>query len=230
MTEQPSGTQLVYVGDAMCSWCWGFAPAIEQLRAEHDLDFRIILGGLRPGAAAQALDDHLRAYLLQVWKRVGAASGQSFDLEALERREASWVYDTELPAIAVAAMRAMQPDAEFDFFFRLQGAFYAEGIDITDRATYPPLLAEFDVDAGRFMASLDDPEVRQSAWDDFAEARRLGATGFPTTLLRIGDRWRMLAAGFQPYEQVDQILHAALDRFAPAEVAVGATCTLGEPC
>ncbi len=42
--------QLIYVGDPMCSWCWGFAPVkrrIEELchgRAEVSL----VVGGLEP--------------------------------------------------------------------------------------------------------------------------------------------------------------------------------------
>ncbi|MFQ5523922.1 MAG: DsbA family protein, partial [Acidimicrobiia bacterium] len=40
-------TKLIYVGDPMCSWCWGFAPEIEDLADEYPVE--VVVGGLRPG-------------------------------------------------------------------------------------------------------------------------------------------------------------------------------------
>ena len=203
---------IVYVGDPMCSWCWGFAPVLEQLVAEHDVDLKIVVGGLRPGQAAQPLSDRMKTFLLHHWEQVEAASGQPFNSASLAARDATWMYDTELPAVAMNAMRRIKPTAELAFFFTLQHAFYVDGIDITDSAAYPSLLDAYQVDPPGFVELLAAPEVRSAAWDDFAEARRLGATGFPTTLLDVDGRYRMLAAGYRPYAEVDQILHAALDR------------------
>jgi len=40
---------LIYVGDAMCSWCHGVAPRLDQLRSDHpELIFKLVMGGLRP--------------------------------------------------------------------------------------------------------------------------------------------------------------------------------------
>ena len=219
---------LVYVGDPMCSWCWGYAPVVERLVGEHDIGFRLIVGGLRPGPAAQPLNDHTKDFILHHWESVAAVSGQPFDRHAFAARPATWMYDTEGPAIAVVAMRNLHPERELAFFVRLQRAFYAEGIDITNAGAYASLLDD-DVDVEAFGTAVADEASRRGAWDDFAEARRLSATGFPTTLLKIGERRRMLAAGYQPYAQVDQILHAALDRFAPI-AGSSAVCRPGEPC
>jgi putative protein-disulfide isomerase len=223
-------TELVYVGDPMCSWCWGFAPVLQRIVATHRLRLHMVVGGLRPGAAAQPLTERLRAYLLHHWDNVAAASGQPFDRDALAARSSQWRYDTEPAAAAFVTMRRRRPEAELRFFTRLQRAFYAEGADLTDPGAYPPLLAEFPVDPDEFIAAMRSNEMRQAAWADFAEARRLGVTGFPTTFIRLGDRYRMIAAGYQPYEQVDQILHAVLDRQAP-EIAAGAACDMdGDEC
>ena len=213
----------------MCSWCWGFAPVLERLVAEHDLDLRIVVGGLRPGTAAEPLTDRMKGSLLHHWDQVQVASGQPFDREALADRDSSWRYDTELPAIAVTLMRQVDSADELRLFTTLQEAFYAKGIDITDPGVYPSLLADFDVDVSWFVAQLTAHDAKRGAWDDFAEARRLGASGFPTTLLAVGDRYRMLAAGYRPYAEVDQILHAALERFAPA-AAAGAACSVDGVC
>ena len=40
--------QLIYFADPMCSWCWGFSPAMEAVTAKYgdQLPVRLILGGL----------------------------------------------------------------------------------------------------------------------------------------------------------------------------------------
>ena len=52
---QPQGEpELIYVGDPMCSWCWGMAPALQAFAAhalQQELAFSVVLGGLRPGGA-----------------------------------------------------------------------------------------------------------------------------------------------------------------------------------
>ncbi|NPC76191.1 DsbA family protein, partial [Corallococcus exiguus] len=46
--EGPVG-EVLYVGDPMCSWCWGGSPGLLQLEAEalrRGIPFRIRVGGL----------------------------------------------------------------------------------------------------------------------------------------------------------------------------------------
>jgi len=40
---------IIYIGDPMCSWCYGFGPEISKIKAEFpEVDFQIVMGGLRP--------------------------------------------------------------------------------------------------------------------------------------------------------------------------------------
>lgn len=204
--------EFVYVGDPMCSWCWGFAPVLDAMSARYTLPIRTIVGGLRPGPSAEPLDEISRRTLAEHWRHVQEASGQPFDHAALQRE--NWVYDTELGAIGVVTMRHLDESATFAFFKRLQRAFYAERVDITDRAVYPNLLEGFDVDGDRFMELLGSGEMKREAWQDFAEARRLSATGFPTLLLRLDEEYLIVTRGYLPWETLEPALTAWLrDRF-----------------
>jgi putative protein-disulfide isomerase len=219
--------EFVYVGDPMCSWCWGFAPVLEQLEADYDIAMRTVVGGLRPGASAQPLDDGAKRTIAHHWHQVEERSGQPFDHRFFDRDD--WVYDTELPAIAVVAVRELNEKATLPFFTRLQRAFYAENIDITDAAVYQDLLGGFDVDGGRFAELVTSPDMKQRAYDDFAIARGFGITGFPTLLLREGDAHHVVTYGYAPADQLEPALNAWLqDRFG-AEAA-GMICSLDEPC
>jgi putative protein-disulfide isomerase len=220
--------EFVYVGDPMCSWCWGFAPVLDRMQQVYEVPIRVVVGGLRPGPAAEELDDGMERFLAHHWEQVAAASGQPFDHTFLARRD-GWRYDTEIPAIAVVTMRELDEGATLRFHSRLQRAFYAEGVDITDRDRYPRLLDTFDVDDTTFMDMFGSEEMRKRAWADFAESRSLGVAGFPTLLVRDGDRWAVAARGFAP---ADRLLPAISDYLLDAYASEGEAlfCEPGTIC
>ena len=63
--------ELIYVGDPRCSWCYGFGPVVENLDARFSFPTRLIIGGLRPGPAADVLDDRMRRFLRHHWEEIG---------------------------------------------------------------------------------------------------------------------------------------------------------------
>ncbi len=199
--------EFVYVGDPMCSWCWGFAPVLERMQAVYDIPIRVVVGGLRPGPDAEVLDDRLQGFLGHHWDQVEQASGQPFDHAFLERRD-GWRYDTELPATAVVVMRSMDEKMTLPFHTRLQQAFYAEGMDITDQEQYAALVDGFDVDPEEFGRRLESDETKRRTWNDFAEARSLGITGFPALLISDGEQQSVVTRGFMP---ADKLLPALSD-------------------
>lgn len=208
--------EFIYVGDPMCSWCWGFAPVLERMTEVYDIPLRVVVGGLRPGADAEELDDRLARFLGHHWEQVEHASGQPFNHAFLERRD-GWRYDTELPAIGVVTMRELNGSDTLRFHSRLQRAFYAEGVDITDPAAYPALLDGFDVDRDKYLERFRSSEMRRRAWGDFEEARSLGASGFPTLVVRDGAEYGIVTRG---YVDADRLLPALsdwlLDKYAEA--------------
>ena len=44
------GRHILYFGDPMCSWCWGFAPVVQKMfkAAQDKASFNVITTGLRP--------------------------------------------------------------------------------------------------------------------------------------------------------------------------------------
>ncbi|MDP8928525.1 MAG: DsbA family protein [Actinomycetota bacterium] len=217
--------EFIYVGDPMCSWCWGFAPVLERLDERYDVPVRIVVGGLRPGDAAEPLDDGTRRTIAHHWEQVGAASGQPFDHSFLERD--GWVYDTEPSCRAVVAMRDLSPADALRWFARIQRAFYAEATDVTDLAVFPELLDGFDVDRQKYAEVLHAEETRTRTWEDFARARRWGIMGFPTLLVRDGDDLAIVTRGFLPWEQLEPPLTRWIEqRFGPA--AEGLVCAVDD--
>lgn len=191
----------------MCSWCWGFAPVLERMSEVYEIPIRLVVGGLRPGPDANELDDRVAMTLAHHWEQVAHASDQPFDHTFLDRRD-GWVYDTEVPAIAVVTMRELAPEDTLRFHSHLQRAFYVEGVDITDRAQYPGLIDGFDVDGDKFMEMFGSEEMKARAWKDFSEARSMGVAGFPTLLVRDGEEYGIVTRG---YLSADRLLPALSD-------------------
>jgi putative protein-disulfide isomerase len=200
--------RLLYVADPMCSWCWGFAPVLERLHDDFELPVEVIVGGLRPGPAAEPLDSGLRTYLRSTWTQIAQVTGQPVDLAPLDWE--GWLYDTELPALAVVATRWLAPERELDMFTRLQRAFYAEAVDVTSEEAYPPLVESVGLDLDAFRARMSSDENKQEAWHDFDRARALGVNGFPALFLIAGESGTVLTAGYRPYAAVAPVLRRAL--------------------
>ncbi|MDX1467864.1 MAG: DsbA family protein [Acidimicrobiia bacterium] len=200
---------LVYVGDPMCSWCWGFAPEVESLASSYPVE--VIVGGLRPGPMSQELDDQMAGFLRHHWVEIAERTGQPFDTAFLDRRD-GWRYDTEPAAIAVIVMRGMNEEQTLNYFSALQRAFYAEGVDVTDFGELARLAKGFSVDVTEFEERLRTEEAKKTAWSDFSQARNWGISGFPTLVGRlVDDRLALLARGWAPRDLIETRIESLED-------------------
>lgn len=193
--------EFIYVGDPMCSWCWGFTPVLEKIQNRYDIPIRVVMGGLRTGAQAQLVDTDARRMLADYWRNVGERTGQPFTTEALELD--GWRYDTEPSCRAVVTLREMAPQDTLRWVARLHRAFYVEGVDVTDPSVFPDLLDGFDVDRDLFARNLTEEATIERTRQDFLEAQRYGASGFPTVLFRDGEDLGIVTRGFVPWDQLE---------------------------
>ncbi|PVZ20231.1 MULTISPECIES: DsbA family protein [unclassified Pseudomonas] len=201
--------RLVYVMDPMCSWCWGFAPVARALFAQASqagVAVQLVMGGLRSGGAG--LDDTTRAYILEHWHAVQAATGQPFRFEGALPE--GFIYDTEPACRAVITVRALAEDLAWPMAERIQRAFYAEGQDTTRASTLVALAEEVGVPRIEFADAFDAQVQVAATAADVAWARDLGIAGFPTLLAQHGSPMALLTNGYQPLEKLEPLLAAWL--------------------
>ena len=114
---------LIYIGDPMCSWCYGFAPELSKTinELEDKVNVKLVMGGLRPYNNENI--DGMKDFLKEHWEHVYEASNQSFNYGILD--DPDFIYDTEPPSRAVLVVRHLQPESELAFFKDVQTLFYA---------------------------------------------------------------------------------------------------------
>lgn len=215
-TAVPTAT-VHYVGDPMCSWCWGIAPTVEALAGECarlGLGFRLTVGGLRPGGG-DAWTPEFRAFLRREWERIASVTGQPFGFGLLQR--AAYDYDTEPACRAVLAVQRLaqggDPLLSLRWFAAMQRRFYVEGDDPQAAGFYTPLCDAFGVNAAAFAAEWGSLGARQATHQAFDQVRRWGVRSFPTFLLEKAGHILPLATGhvqLQPLlERLQQLQQAS---------------------
>ncbi len=202
--------KLIYVGDPMCSWCYGFSPELSKLVSTwgDQADFEMLMGGLRP-YAREPMDERTSRFLHRHWQEVGKITGQPFDYRLLERND--FYYATEVPSRAVLAVRQLAPGRELAFFQSVQRAFYAKNKDTNQEQTYLELAGELAIDADRFLKLFRSAALKEQVKSEFNRARQMGVTGFPTVLFVKGTTAVPVCAGFAKAEQINALIEQQLN-------------------
>ena len=192
---------VIYVGDPMCSWCWGFAPTMRDIVAatSERCGVSIVLGGLR--SETGPVPPQRLAMYRELWPRITQLTGQPFHCDLVESPD--FAYDTEPACRAVVTVRSMKGDLRaWEMFDRLQSSFYVESLDISQADCCARIAAELDLEAEQFLTRFSSDELKSLTQRDFHRARALGASGFPTVLVDDGNRSAVLTHGYRPFAEL----------------------------
>lgn len=193
-------TQLLYVVDPMCSWCYGFGPAFAEVLANlrDDCTAHLVMGGLAPDSD-EPMDNQTRTYIQSAWRAVEAQCGTPFNhdfwSECAPRRS------SYIACRAVIAARQMQPadqvgaSTEWQMLSAIQRAYYTQARNPSDASTLIALAAEIGLDEFDFAARLASSEVAAELQRDFALRDQIGVASFPSLGMRRYGHVGLLAAG-----------------------------------
>ncbi|MBN0147494.1 protein-disulfide isomerase, partial [Pseudomonas aeruginosa] len=106
--QAPGGeVTLRYIGDPMCSWCWGISSTLEELARyceQKGIGFTLSMGGLRAGGG-DAWGPEFREFLRREWTHIAKVTGQPFGFSLLSAKH--FDYDTEPACRAVVVAEQM---------------------------------------------------------------------------------------------------------------------------
>jgi putative protein-disulfide isomerase len=193
--------EILYVGDPMCSWCWGFAPIIKLIKRDFNMEapLSIILGGLH-AYDSFPMDENYKSNIRHHWQDVNTTTGAIFDYRFFDRKD--FILDTEPACRAVVTVRQIKPDATLSFYESISRSFYSENKDTTDLATFKPLVERFNINFKEFSKKYNSTQLRDETKNDFEISKKIGVTGFPTLLVKEDKKMAILATGFRPYRHI----------------------------
>lgn len=206
--------KIIYFYDALCGWCFGFSPVMEEIRwyFKETISFEIVSGGLKLAEEAGPIGvvaPYIKegAYKI-VENQCGVKFGQAFCEGPLQ--EGTMVLNSEPPAIALAIVKEQVPDKAFEFGAILHKAVYVDGMHPEDIESYGSYAASIGIAASDFLTWMKSKRYLEAAHDDFERTKRNGVSAFPTLIAQQNDSSRVLSRGYQDFET----LKAAILRLA----------------
>ena len=204
---------LIYVGDPMCSWCYGFAAPLDALLADPQdtapLQLALVMGGLRP-FTTEAITHERADELAGHWHHVEQASGQPFSNAPDAAIHApGFVYDTEPASRATVTVRSLWPRLVWRYFKAVQRAFYAEGRNVTDPAVLADIAEALGIPRADFGRAFASQQMRDATLADFRQSQAWGIRGFPTLVAEHGDHLHLVGSGFMPIDRLREALAGA---------------------
>jgi len=177
-------SQLIYVHDPMCSWCWGFAETylklVEQL--PEDVEVLRLLGGLAPDSD-EVMPVSTRLMVQQAWQRIEEViPGKKFNYDfwtKCQPRRATY------PACR-AVIAAREQGAEFDLRMtqQIQQAYYQQARNPSENETLVELAGEIGLDRERFEGQLTSEQTRDRLLEEINSARSIGINSFPSLVIQ----------------------------------------------
>jgi putative protein-disulfide isomerase len=221
MTEN----SLVYVGDPMCSWCYGFGVPLHQLLEQlPGVPLAMVLGGLR-AYNKEVMPATLKDTLHHHWEEVTKRSGKPFGTGQFDRED--YIYDTEPACRAVVTIRTHAAEHTLAMYHAIQHAFYAMGRDITQTSVLADVWQELrenwgdsnttnDVNFSRdaFVEAFESDSIKTQTRNDFAMVQQWGIRGFPALIAVVNGEAQLVANG---YMEADEMLQRVQQVFASVE-------------
>ena len=191
-----SKENVIYVGDPMCSWCWGIAPELKKLREfaiGNDMNFSIVVGGLRPGGG-DPWDAQMKEFLEHHWNEVLARTGQPFGYDLFKLDDFN--YDTEPACRAVVAARPQVGIRELEFFENVQRKFYVESQDPGKLVFYQSICEAMEISFDIFSKNFNSEGIQRLTNEEFIMNRKWGVKGYPTVLFGSNNELKLITNGY----------------------------------
>ena len=201
---------LKFVTDPMCSWCWAMTPHIESTLRSFDgrVAFDLAVGGINIHTR-KPLGRHGLERLQALWHHVTAVTGQCYS----HRLPEGTIYNSQLPCLALEAMRTLTRDPPFAYLHYLQRLLFVDGVNINNLDVLLEACEELGADPDLLVALLDREPVRARTRCQIVNSRRYGTNALPSVLASDdGAEFRLFAGGYMDADELEADIERWLSR------------------
>ncbi|RDV14156.1 DsbA family protein [Pontibacter diazotrophicus] len=200
---------LLYIQDALCGWCYGMSPVIQQLYKEHqqDYNFVVLSGGMIRGSNVKPISgmaDYIRQASKQLEEVTGVKQTQAYHEKILDK--GTYITNSEPPAIALLVLKEQFPEKQVPLAAAIQNLHFVEGKDLNEVETYLPVVRQFGASEEKFKKKFTDKDYADLARQEFDLVEKWGISGFPAVVCEAGEKLYLVAQGYQHYDQLAETL------------------------
>lgn len=219
-------TELCYVHDPLCGWCFAMHPALAAVERSRPFDgrsFTTLNAILWGGTSARIMGEGFRAHLEHGMPRVEQSSSVRFGSAFHENivSDDHYVYESSSAARALQVVKLHAPRLDLEYILRLQTAFFEEGASASDVRTHVRVAAQLGVTPRTFVDTYYSELVTRNVQAERVRARSemaaIGANGVPLFFVREAGRTvRIEHERARSPEEFAECVRAALDRLGSA--------------
>ncbi|SDP68752.1 putative protein-disulfide isomerase [Rhodoferax sp. OV413] len=194
-------TQITYLFDPLCGWCYAAAPCLRTLSELPGVAVTLAPTGLFAGQGARRMDAQFAAYAWSNDQRIQQLTGQPFSQQYRDKvlGQQQAMFDSGPATLTLTAVALTAPERELDALQAIQQARYVEGRDTSTVAVLAEVLQSLGLGAAaaRLIAPDDALQTAMQARLDQARAdmRAFGAQGVPTVIVSDAAGRRLLRSG-----------------------------------
>ena len=198
---------LYYYHDPMCSWCWGYRPAAQQLFSSlpEGVRRKNILGGLAPDSD-QPMPQAQREAIAGYWRRIALMLGTEFNYDFWTKCEPR---RSTYPACR-AVIAAARQGREEEMILAIQRAYYLEAQNPSDPDTLQQLAGKLALDTESFKADIASGGTEAELQKQLRFTRESGVSGFPSLALEEDGQLVAISVDYKNHEtslkQIQQAL------------------------
>jgi len=178
---------LYYFHDPMCSWCWGYRPVWQQLKAAlpDSVEVENVLGGLAQDTN-EVMPLELQAQIQAHWRRIESTLGAIFNFDFWTRTQPRRATYKACRAVLAASNQAHE-EAMIE---AIQRAYYLRAMNPSETEVLVQLAVELGLDVGQFSNDLEAEKTHQTLAQQVAFSHSAPIAGFPSLMLEIaGQQW-----------------------------------------
>lgn len=214
--KDQSSLEILAFTDPVCTWCWGSEPVLRKVETWYGdaVRIRYVMGGLVEdirGFYDRANDiggdpEQSNAQIARHWLEASERHGMPVRVEGFRLFTAETV-STYPQNIAFKAAELTNPGLAARYLRRLREASAAEARETGRQEVLIELASDAGLDVAAFIGHLNDGSAESAFQEDMETTRRYGARGFPTFVLRYGERETMLR-GYQRFPGMQAVIGA----------------------
>ena len=206
--------EIIEFTDPVCTWCWGSEPMLRKLetRFGEQVTISYIMGGLVRDITAfydsyndiGGDPDRSNSNIAKHWVEASTRHGMPVKSDGFK------LFSKEHPStypqnIAYKAAQMQDQALANKFLRRIREASAAEARQTNKIEILLELASEAGLDIARFLDDFTHGSAQRAFEQDLATTTKYGARGFPSFLMKYGEK-EMVIRGYQQYEDFKALI------------------------